>query len=76
MSEHQLRRMGRVRSAFEVAPVLDKIAVEIGKLHGVQLNVTNTPEAYSSRTPPAKSFKTAPSISYAPVKRKLGTASS
>ncbi len=44
MSEHQLRRMGRVRSAFEVRPVLDKIAVEIGMLHGVQLNVTNTPE--------------------------------
>ena len=44
MSEHQLRGQSKIRSAFEVRPLLDKIAVEIGKLHGVQLNVTHTPE--------------------------------
>jgi hypothetical protein len=44
MSESQLRRSAKVRSAFEVRPILDKIAIEIGKLHGVQLNVLHTPD--------------------------------
>lgn len=44
MSEHQLREKSKIRSAFEVRPLLDKIAIEIGKLHGVQLNVAHTPE--------------------------------
>jgi hypothetical protein len=42
MSEHQLRGQSKIRSAFEVRPILDKIAVEIGKLHGVQLGVSYT----------------------------------
>jgi len=42
MSEHQLRRLGKVRSTIEVRPLLDKVAKEIGKLHGVELGVTYT----------------------------------
>lgn len=44
MSEHKLRGQAKIRSAFEVRPVLDKIAQKIGELHGVQLGVVHTPE--------------------------------
>jgi hypothetical protein len=44
MSEHRLRGQSKIRSAFEVRPLLDKIAVKIGEIHGVQLNVAHTPE--------------------------------
>lgn len=44
MSEHQLRGQAKIRSAFEVRPLLDVIAFNIGKLYGVQLNVTHTPD--------------------------------
>jgi hypothetical protein len=44
MSEHQLRGQAKIRSAFEVRPLLDQIAKKIGELHGVQLNVTHTPD--------------------------------
>jgi hypothetical protein len=43
MSEHQLRQKAKIRSAFEVRPLLDKIAVKIGELHGVVLGVAHTP---------------------------------
>jgi hypothetical protein len=32
MSEHQLRQQAKVRNAFEVHPVLAKIAAQIGEL--------------------------------------------
>jgi hypothetical protein len=41
MSEHQIRQQAKVRSSFEVRPILDKIAAEIGKLHGVTLGVSH-----------------------------------
>jgi hypothetical protein len=44
MSEHQLRRSAKIRSAFEVRPILDKVAARIGELHGVQLGVLHTPD--------------------------------
>jgi len=44
MSEHQLRSQAKVRSAFEVRPLLDQISVAIGALHGVVLHVTHTPD--------------------------------
>jgi hypothetical protein len=44
MSERQLRQQAKVRSSFEVRPILDTIAAEIGKLHGVQLGVSHTAE--------------------------------
>lgn len=44
MSEHQLRRQAKIRSAFEVRPLLDQIAAKIGELHGVVLGVVHTPE--------------------------------
>jgi hypothetical protein len=45
MSEHQLRQQGKVRSSFEVRPVLDKIAAKIGAdMYGIQLGVQHTPE--------------------------------
>lgn len=44
MSEHQLRGQAKIRSAFEVRPLLDQIAFNIGKLYGVQLNVIHTPD--------------------------------
>lgn len=44
MSEHQLRRSAKVRSAFEVRPLLEKVAASIGAAHGVVLGVTHTPE--------------------------------
>jgi hypothetical protein len=44
MSEHQLRQQAKIRSAISVRPLLDKIAGEIGKLHGVVLGVGHTPE--------------------------------
>jgi hypothetical protein len=34
----------KVRSSFEVRPILDTIAAQIGKLHGVQLGVVHTAE--------------------------------
>jgi hypothetical protein len=43
MSEHQLREHGKIRSSFEVRPLLDKFAGEIGKLHGVVLGVAHMP---------------------------------
>jgi hypothetical protein len=44
MSEHQLRQNAKVRSSFEVRPVLDKIAGKIGEFHGVILGVGHTSE--------------------------------
>lgn len=43
MSEHRLRGQAKVRSAFEVRPLLQSIATRIGELHGVVLNVEHTP---------------------------------
>ena len=43
MSEHQLRQKARIRTAFEVRPLLNKIAAKIGELHGVVLGVQHTP---------------------------------
>jgi hypothetical protein len=44
MSEHQLRRQSKIRSAISVRPQLDRIAGKIGELHGVVLGVGHTPE--------------------------------
>jgi hypothetical protein len=44
MSEHQVRNQSKIRSSFEVRPILNQIAAEIGKLHGVQLGVKYTSE--------------------------------
>lgn len=44
MSESQLRGQSKVRSAFEVRPILDRIAGKIGEFHGVVLGVGHTPE--------------------------------
>ena len=44
MSEHQLRGQSKIRSAFEVRPLLDQLAGKIGELHGVQLGVMHTTE--------------------------------
>lgn len=44
MSEHKLRGSAKIRSAFEVRPLLQTIATRIGELHGVVLNVEHTPE--------------------------------
>jgi hypothetical protein len=44
MSEHQLRQQSKVRSSFEVRPILDEVAAKIGELHGVQLGVSHTAE--------------------------------
>ena len=44
MSENQLRQQAKIRSAFEVRPILDRIAGKIGEFHGVVLGVGHTPE--------------------------------
>jgi hypothetical protein len=44
MSEHQLRQQSKIRSAFEVRPILHQVACKIGELHGVVLGVTHTAE--------------------------------
>lgn len=44
MSESKLRGQAKVRSVFEVRPVLDKIAASIGAAHGVVLGVVHTPD--------------------------------
>ena len=36
--------MSKVRSVFEVRPILDKMAGKIGEMHGVVLGVGHTPE--------------------------------
>jgi len=38
----ELRGRAKVRSTFEVRPLLDQIAVKIGELHGVVLHVVHT----------------------------------
>ena len=44
MSEHQLRGRAKVRSTFEVRPLLESFAKKIGELFGVILTVTHTPD--------------------------------
>ena len=42
MNESQ--QQAKIRTTFEVRPLLDKIAHNIGELHGVVLGVMHTPE--------------------------------